>query len=119
MLRSFVFSFLNSLLEKSVNTPQFCNTSISSFYFVEEVVIAVDCGIDLFDSSYPFCFSTFQHIFLIQISHRDTDNNMAEAKYTAKDLSYKHLADLNLHLYRFSKLRILTCGPNSLCNNRS
>ena len=56
----------------------------------------MDCGIDLFDSSYPFCFSTFQHIFLIQISHRDTDNNMAEAKYTAKDLSYKHLADLNL-----------------------
>ena len=57
----------------------------------------MDCGIDLFDSSYPFCFSTFQLIFLIQISHRDTDNNMAEAKYTAKDLSYKHLADLNLH----------------------
>lgn len=60
----------------------------------------MDCGIDLFDSSYPFCFSTFQHIFLIQISHRDVDilcNNMAAAKSTAKDLTYKHLADLNLH----------------------
>ena len=55
----------------------------------------MDCGIDLFDSSYPFCFSTFQHIFLIQISHRD--NNMGGAKSTAKDLTYKHLADLNLH----------------------
>lgn len=57
----------------------------------------MDCGIDLFDSSYPFCFSTFQHIFLIQRSHRDADNNMGGAKSTAKDLTYKHLADLNLH----------------------
>ena len=57
----------------------------------------MDCGIDLFDSSYPFCFSTFQHIFLIQISHRDADNNMGGAKSTAKDLTYEHLADLNLH----------------------
>ena len=57
----------------------------------------MECGIDLFDSSYPFSFSTFQHIFLIQISHRDADNNMAAAKSAAKDLTYKHLADLNFH----------------------
>ena len=57
----------------------------------------MECGIDLFDSSYPFCFSTFQHIFLIQISYRDADNNMAAAKSTARDLTYKHLTDLNSH----------------------
>lgn len=73
------------------------------FFFVEEVVIAVDCGIDLFDSTYPFCFSTFQHIFLIQISYRDTDDNMAAAKSTAKDLTYKQSFDW----HKFTLVQIL------------